>query len=194
MLKGTTEEERMAYRNDDMDNYSPKTRKVMRHIKRLEEKLEKLGGGLESMRIDTQSVSAKEEASSRGKGKFGVSMHEREGSRSESPNSLSNRFHISHRRKRSKRLRRERRHEEENPGRERRYEEEHQRVRRYEEDPRRAPLDALKGKIPPFVGEGDVEPYLECEMKIDQVLECFNYDDYVKVRMVTYEFSIYTLV
>ncbi|RDX72373.1 hypothetical protein CR513_48158, partial [Mucuna pruriens] len=36
-------------------------------------------------------------------------------------------------------------------------------------------------------------------MRVDQVLECFNYDDYVKdfptkVRMVTCEFSGYALV
>ncbi|RDX81920.1 hypothetical protein CR513_37356, partial [Mucuna pruriens] len=30
--------------------------------------------------------------------------------------------------------------------------------------------------------------------RLNQVLECFNYDDYVKVRMVTYEFSGYGLV
>ncbi|RDX91077.1 hypothetical protein CR513_27007, partial [Mucuna pruriens] len=47
-------EERMGDNNDDLESYLPKTRKVMRHIKRLEEKFEKLGGGLESMRIDTR--------------------------------------------------------------------------------------------------------------------------------------------
>ncbi|RDX86175.1 hypothetical protein CR513_32521, partial [Mucuna pruriens] len=65
---------------------------------------------------------------------------------------------------------------------------------RRNKEPRKAPLDTLKCKILPFVGYGDVESYLELEMKVDQVLKCFNYDDYVKVRMVTYKFSIYTLV
>ncbi|RDX86143.1 hypothetical protein CR513_32564, partial [Mucuna pruriens] len=74
-----------------------------------------------------------------------------------------------------------------------RYEEEPRRTRRYEEDLRRAPLDAFKCKIPPFIGDGDAKSYLEWEMKLDQVLECFNYDDYVKVRKVTYEFSGYAL-
>ncbi|RDX71128.1 hypothetical protein CR513_49565, partial [Mucuna pruriens] len=55
-----------------------------------QEKLDKLGGGLESMRIDTQSVNAKVEALSRGKGKsHGVSMLEIKGNHSESPNSPS---------------------------------------------------------------------------------------------------------
>ncbi|RDY12030.1 hypothetical protein CR513_03228, partial [Mucuna pruriens] len=31
-------------------------------------------------------------------------------------------------------------------------------------------------------------------MKIDKILACFNYDEYVKVRMVTYKFSGYALV
>ncbi|RDX96730.1 hypothetical protein CR513_20580, partial [Mucuna pruriens] len=60
-------EEWMRDINDDMENYSSKTRRVMRHMKRLEEKLGKLGGGLGSMRIDTQSVNAKVEVLSKGK-------------------------------------------------------------------------------------------------------------------------------
>ncbi|RDX95720.1 hypothetical protein CR513_21721, partial [Mucuna pruriens] len=67
-------------------------------------------------------------------------------------------------------------------------------MRRYEEDPKKAPLDTLKCKIPPFIGDGDVKPYLKWEMKVDQVLKCFNYNDYMKVRMVTYKFSKYALV
>ncbi|RDX84929.1 hypothetical protein CR513_33949, partial [Mucuna pruriens] len=91
---------------------------------RMVEKLEKLGGGLESMRIDMTCVNAKVEALSRAKRKSGVSMHESEGSRSESPNSSSNRSHKSHHGERSETLRREMRHEEEEPRKERRYEEE----------------------------------------------------------------------
>ncbi|RDY00245.1 hypothetical protein CR513_16602, partial [Mucuna pruriens] len=89
---------------------------------------------------------------------------------------------MSHRSKRSERLRREMRHEEEEPTIERKYEEEPGRVRRYEEHPRKSPLNALKCKIPPF-------SHLEWEMKVDQLLQYFNYDDYEKVRMVTYEFN-----
>ncbi|RDX95485.1 Retrovirus-related Pol polyprotein from transposon gypsy, partial [Mucuna pruriens] len=70
--------------------------------------------------------------------------------------------------------RKERRHEEEEPRRGRRYEEEPQRVRRYEEDPRRAPLDTLKCKIPPFIGDEDMESYLEWEIMVDQVLNGTN--------------------
>ncbi|RDX60577.1 hypothetical protein CR513_61269, partial [Mucuna pruriens] len=60
------------------------------------------------------------------------------------------------------------------------------RVKRYEEDPRKAPLDALKCKIPPFVADGDIN--------VDEVLVYVNYDDYVKVWMVTYEFSGYAFM
>ncbi|RDY00587.1 hypothetical protein CR513_16224, partial [Mucuna pruriens] len=139
------------------------------------------------------SVNPKVEALSDNKGKFhGASMHESEESISESPNILSNRSHRSHCSERNERLRRERRYEEEEPRREKRYEDESQRergckeesrrMRRCEEDPRRAPLDTLKYKIPPFVGDRDVESYLEWEMKVDQV------------RMVFYEFNGYALV
>ncbi|RDX80930.1 hypothetical protein CR513_38437, partial [Mucuna pruriens] len=106
-------------------------------------------------------------------------MHESEGSHSESPNSPSNSSHRSHQSERSERPRKERRHEEEKPRRE-------MRVRRYDEDPRRAPLAALKCKIPPLVrGEG-VESYFT---KSCSVLT----DDCMKVRMVSYEFSGYAL-
>ncbi|RDX70619.1 hypothetical protein CR513_50122, partial [Mucuna pruriens] len=130
-------EERMGDISDDVDSYSPKTRKVMRHMKRLEEKLERVGGGLESLKIDTQSKSKT----------HNVSMQESEGSHSESPITPSIR---SHRLNRSERLKRERRHEEEEPRRERKYEDEPMRVRRYEEESRRSLLDTLKCKIPPF--------------------------------------------
>ncbi|RDX94571.1 hypothetical protein CR513_23031, partial [Mucuna pruriens] len=101
---------------------------------------------------------------------------------------------------------RERRHEEEprrryeeephKDRRERRYEEPHHERKRYFESPqrdervvpRRAPMDALKYRIPPFVGDRDVESYLDWEIKVDQVLACFDYLDYEKVKMVTYEF------
>ncbi|RDX85806.1 hypothetical protein CR513_32944, partial [Mucuna pruriens] len=98
------------------------------------------------------------------------------------------------RQERSERPRRKMRHGEEEPRRDMRYEEELRRVRRYEEEPKRAPLDTLKYKIPPFLGDKDVKSYLEWEIKVDQVLECFNYDELVKVKIVTYEFSGYALV
>ncbi|RDY05485.1 hypothetical protein CR513_10682, partial [Mucuna pruriens] len=64
-----TKDEMKRDSSDEMESYPPKTRKVMRHMKRLKEKLENLGGRLESMRIDTQSVSVKVEALTRSKGK-----------------------------------------------------------------------------------------------------------------------------
>ncbi|RDX95920.1 hypothetical protein CR513_21490, partial [Mucuna pruriens] len=35
------------------------------------------------------------------------------------------------------------------------------------EVPKRAPIDALKCHITPFAGDGDMESYLEWEMKVD---------------------------
>ncbi|RDX99310.1 hypothetical protein CR513_17653, partial [Mucuna pruriens] len=75
---------------------------------------------------------------------------------------------------------------------ERRYEEEYyeeRRGRRCNESPRqrdtkgfqRDPMDTLKCRIPPFEGDGDVEAYLDREIKVDQVLACFDYDDYEKI-------------
>ncbi|RDX82887.1 hypothetical protein CR513_36269, partial [Mucuna pruriens] len=34
---------------------------------------------------------------------------------------------------------------------------------------RRAPMDALKCHVPPFVGEGDAKAYLDWEMKVEQL-------------------------
>ncbi|RDX75671.1 hypothetical protein CR513_44425, partial [Mucuna pruriens] len=182
-------EERVADSSDDIDSYSPKTQKMMQLMKRLEEKLEKLGKGLKSMRIDTTSLNVKVEAFRKNKGKSnGASMHESDGSQSNSPNTLSNKFNQSHRSERSERLRREMRHENEEPWREMRhekesrrkesYEEEPRRMRKYKEDLRRAPLDTLKCKIPLFVKDGDVESYLKWKMK---------------VMIFTYEYSGYAL-
>ncbi|RDX92416.1 hypothetical protein CR513_25465, partial [Mucuna pruriens] len=60
--------ERMGENINDLESYSPKTRQVMRHMRSLKEKLEKLGGGLEPIRIDTQSFNAKVDALSKGDG------------------------------------------------------------------------------------------------------------------------------
>ncbi|RDX77304.1 hypothetical protein CR513_42592, partial [Mucuna pruriens] len=66
-------------------------------------------------------------------------------------------------------------------------------VRRHKEEPRSGPIEGLKCKIPPFLGDGNVETYLEWETKMDQNLECFEYE-LTKVRLVTFEFGEYTLV
>ncbi|RDX58180.1 hypothetical protein CR513_62521, partial [Mucuna pruriens] len=42
--------------------------------------------------------------------------------------------------------------------------------------------------------EGDGEAFVDWKMKVDEVLDCFDYDDYEKVKMVTYEFICYALV
>ncbi|RDX76433.1 hypothetical protein CR513_43575, partial [Mucuna pruriens] len=49
----------------DLENLSPKTKMMIEYMKKLEEKIEKLGR-LESMRLDTQSVNAKVNALSKG--------------------------------------------------------------------------------------------------------------------------------
>ncbi|RDX90682.1 hypothetical protein CR513_27423, partial [Mucuna pruriens] len=128
-------------------------------------------GGLESMRIDIQSVIAKVEVLSKGKGKtYSVSMHESEGSHNDDPSSPSSGSHRSHMSVRSEGHVR--------PRRERRHKEEHRR------ELRRAPWEVLKYKIPPFLGYRDV----------DQVLECFDYYEITKVGLITYEFGGYSLV
>ncbi|RDX75166.1 hypothetical protein CR513_44988, partial [Mucuna pruriens] len=134
-----------------------------------------------------QSFNAKVEPFSKGKRKSnGVSMHKSKGSHNDNPNNSSNRSHRSHRSETNERPIREMRHEEEEHRKERRYEEDPRRARRYE----KTSLDVLKCKIPPFIGDGDVESYLKLEMKVDQILECFNNDDYDGY----YEFSGYALV
>ncbi|RDY11949.1 hypothetical protein CR513_03318, partial [Mucuna pruriens] len=93
-------------------------------------------------------------------------------------------------------LRRERGQEEE-PCKERRGRRDDEtplRDRRNIKDFSRASLDTLKCCIPLFTSDGDVEAFLDWEMNMDQVLECFDYDDYEKVRMVTHEFTRYALV
>ncbi|RDY04106.1 hypothetical protein CR513_12227, partial [Mucuna pruriens] len=110
---------------------------------------------------------------------------ESEGSHSESPNNLSNRSHRSHRSERGERSRREGRREGEEPRRERRYEEEPRRIRRYEEELRRAPLDTLKCKIPPFVGDEDVEWLdLRRELRTRFVSASYARDLYNKLQRV----------
>ncbi|RDX77719.1 hypothetical protein CR513_42113, partial [Mucuna pruriens] len=53
------------------------------------------------------------------------------------------------------------------------------------EVPKGTPMDALKCRIPPFARDGDIESYLDLDMK---VLACFDYLNSKKVKMVTYEF------
>ncbi|RDY05111.1 hypothetical protein CR513_11083, partial [Mucuna pruriens] len=89
----------------------------------IEEKLEKVGKGLDSVQRDTQSVNAKVEA-----------------------------------------LGRERLERRERP-------------KRVRGDSRREKLDSKKGKIPPFLGNGKPESYLNWELKVDKILEIFDYSE-----------------
>ncbi|RDX89037.1 hypothetical protein CR513_29291, partial [Mucuna pruriens] len=129
-------EERMIDSNDDIDSYSPKTKKVMTH--------EKARGEIRETRRRARIYENRHTKCpyKEVKGSL-MSMHESERSRSGSPNNPSNRSHKSHK---SERSRREKRHKEEETKRERRYIEEPRRMRRYEENPRRAPSDVLKCK------------------------------------------------
>ncbi|RDX75424.1 hypothetical protein CR513_44686, partial [Mucuna pruriens] len=141
-----------------------------------------------------------------------MSIHESEGSKIEGLDALSIEPHRSCHSERNKRTYKERRQEEEpwRERREKRQEEEPHREkqeRRHEKEPHeerrgrrnvenywRAPLDAFKCRIPPFIGDGDTKVFLDWKMKVDEVLDCFDYDDYEKVKMVTYEFICYALV
>ncbi|RDY09285.1 hypothetical protein CR513_06359, partial [Mucuna pruriens] len=70
-------------------------------------------------------------------------------------------------------------------------EEEEGTTKRHIETKETAPLDAFKCRIPPFARDGDVEAFLDWEMKVDQVLDYFNYHDFL---MVTYKLTGYALV
>ncbi|RDX71334.1 hypothetical protein CR513_49333, partial [Mucuna pruriens] len=59
---------------------------------------------------------------------------------------------------------------------------------------RELPWMLSRAVFPLFVGDDYAEAFLDWEMKVDQVLVCFDYDDYKKVKMVTYKFTRYVLV
>ncbi|RDX83039.1 hypothetical protein CR513_36088, partial [Mucuna pruriens] len=70
----------------------------------------------------------------------------------------------------------------------------HRQPRRHREEPRRGEMDGLKCKIAPFLGESYLDGYLDWEMKVEQIFECFDFNDRMKVKLVTLEFSGYALV
>ena len=49
-------------------------------------------------------------------------------------------------------------------------------------------------KIHTFKGTYDPEVYLECEMKIEQVFACYNYNGEKKIKMASLKFEGYALV
>jgi len=49
-------------------------------------------------------------------------------------------------------------------------------------------------EIPTFKGTCDPEVYLEWEMKVEQVVACYNYNEEKKIKLVFLEFEGYALV
>ncbi|RDX92161.1 hypothetical protein CR513_25752, partial [Mucuna pruriens] len=90
---------------------------------KLEEKLEKLRGGLDSMRLDTQSVDTKVKGMEK---QPSFSIHGSERNHNEGPKSLSSGSFRSHRSGRSERYERPKR------------------IRRDKEEPRKGPLEGMK--------------------------------------------------
>ncbi|RDX77256.1 hypothetical protein CR513_42652, partial [Mucuna pruriens] len=134
----------------------------------LEEKIENLGDGLESRRLDTQSFNAKVNSLSKGKEKKDVSRRESEASHDESYKSHLSRSSRSHG---------------------------SERVRRHEkEEYKRTPIELIKVKIPPFVGDGGPNVYYDWELKVKQHLKSFDCEDMIKVKLLTLSFEGYVLI
>ncbi|RDY12135.1 hypothetical protein CR513_03107, partial [Mucuna pruriens] len=148
----------------DVENLSPKTKIMMKYIKKLEEKIEKLRRGLEYMRLHTQSVNVKE------KKKKDVFRKESEGIHDEGYRSHLSRFSRS---QRSGRIRRHKRHKE---------------------DPKRTPIELIKGKISPFLCDRRPNVYYDWEMEVKQNLECFDCEDVIKVKLIILSFKYYALI
>ena len=55
-------------------------------------------------------------------------------------------------------------------------------------------MDDLKLKIPKFLGTYDLEAYLDCEMKVDQIFNCNNFSEEKKMQLASLEFEGYALV
>ncbi|RDX71849.1 hypothetical protein CR513_48746, partial [Mucuna pruriens] len=122
------------------------------------------------MKKDTQSINANLEALSREKEEEkGPTMHESEDRYDEghlSIHSVSSRSHKS---------------------------EIHYRHKRPRKEPRREEIDGIKCKIPPFLGESKPNSYLDWEMKVEKIFECFDFNERMRIKLVTLEFSGYAL-
>ncbi|RDX96379.1 hypothetical protein CR513_20972, partial [Mucuna pruriens] len=68
------------------------------------------------------------------------------------------------------------------------------RHRRPRKEHRRKEMDGMKCKLPPFLRESKPNSYLEWEMKVEKIFEYFDFNKRMKVKLVTIEFSGYTLV
>ncbi|RDX72592.1 hypothetical protein CR513_47898, partial [Mucuna pruriens] len=159
-----------------------KTQIMIDQLKKIEAKLgEKIykleednRKSLDLIRRDTQSINANVEALSRERkeGNRVASLHESEGSHEEVHISESNVSFSSQRMERNQR---------------------HVRNERIErcERPRKGKEELIREKLD---RNCKVDSYLNWELKVDQIFECFDYRERIKVRLVTLEFNRYALV
>ncbi|RDY13805.1 hypothetical protein CR513_01222, partial [Mucuna pruriens] len=134
-----------------------------------------------------QSINAKVEALSRGRKERSkvASLHESEGSFDEghySERSDSSRTSRGGRHERQERLKRYGRDER------------RERHGRRKDEPGREKLDLGKCKILPFLGNCKSEVYVDYELKVEQMLSCFDMHGRMIVRLVTLNFGDYALV
>ncbi|RDX65379.1 hypothetical protein CR513_55963, partial [Mucuna pruriens] len=107
-----------------------------------------------SVDLETQSVNAKVNALSKGKEKEKHKCRrESEGSHDEGYES-----HLS-RSSRSQRSERVKRHE------------------RHKDEPKRNPIELIKGKIPPFLGDGKPNAYYDWEMSVEKILNALIWNE-----------------
>ncbi|RDX90350.1 hypothetical protein CR513_27788, partial [Mucuna pruriens] len=57
-----------------------------------------------------------------------------------------------------------------------------------------SPWDLIKGKIPPFFGNGSADDYYSWELKVEQNLDCINCEDLIKVKLITLSFEGYAFI
>ncbi|RDX89955.1 hypothetical protein CR513_28256, partial [Mucuna pruriens] len=133
----------------------------------LREKLDKVGKGFNLVQKDTQSINAKVETLSREREERPtmVSMHESGESFEEgyySEGGRSSQSSMGGRHERLERVERNRR------------EERMERHGRREEEPRREKIDMANCKIPLFLENCKLEVYVDWELKVEQILGCFD--------------------
>ncbi|RDY09354.1 hypothetical protein CR513_06270, partial [Mucuna pruriens] len=71
--------------------------------------------------------------------------------------------------------------------------ERHARNRRDRLEPRRDNLESVKCKFPFFLGENNLDAYLDWDIKVEKLFECHDIKENSKVKLVTLEFSGYAL-
>ncbi|PKI39282.1 hypothetical protein CRG98_040338 [Punica granatum] len=55
-------------------------------------------------------------------------------------------------------------------------------------------IGSIKMTIPPFQGRNDHDASIEWERKVEFVVDCYNYSEEKKVKLVTVEFTDYAIV